>query len=95
MAEYSWPDKGPADVWDFSLDASPWLAAVNDTLASCSAAVTPAGLNAPNTAVTADGKAIVRLTGGSVGVRYQVALTLGTTGGRQLKRTVEILVRDR
>jgi hypothetical protein len=95
MAEYRWPDKSPADVWDFALDASPWLAAVGDSLASCSAAVTPAGLSVPNTAVTQDGKAIVRLTGGSVGVRYAVALTLATTGGRQLRRTVEILVRDR
>jgi len=94
MTNLQWPDKDPTDVWDYTLDASSWVAAVGDTLASCTATVSPSGLSILSTATTPAGQALVRLSGGAVGIEYRVTLTLTTTGGRILQRSVEILVRD-
>jgi hypothetical protein len=94
MSDLQWPDKDPSDVWDFTLDASSWMTAVADTLATVGAAVTPSGLTISSTAVDPTGKATVRLSNGAAGVRYAVTLTLTSAGGRVLQRTVDILVRE-
>lgn len=94
MSTLRWSDKDPSDVWDFTLDATRWISAIADTLASVSAAVAPAGLTLGATSVTPAGLATVRISSGAANTDYLVTLTLTTTGGRILQRSVQLLVRD-
>lgn len=94
MTELRWPDKDPTDVWDYSLDAREWIAAVGGTLSSCSATVDPAGLTIGATSVTAAGIATVRLSGGTAGTDYTITLTLNEAASRVLQRSVKMLVAD-
>lgn len=94
MNPLRWPDKDPADVWDFTLDARAWMSAVSDTLGSVTATVAPSGLTVQSTAVTADGLATLRLSGGAAGTDYLVTMTLATDGGRTLQRSVQIRVEE-
>lgn len=94
MTTLQWPDKDPADIWDYTLDATQWMAAIGDTLASCTATALPSGLTLGSTSTTPAGMASVRLSGGAAGTIYAVTLTLTTAAGRVLERSVKLRVRD-
>lgn len=95
MTALRWAEgKDPADVWDYSLDASRWLAQVSDTVAGVSVTAEPATITIAATSWTPAGVATVRLSGGTADVDYGITFTLTTTAGRTLQRTVRLLVRE-
>lgn len=95
MTTLRWPDKDPSDVWDFTLDATAWVAAVEDTLASAAVTCSPdTELTVGAITTTEAGLVSVRLSGGQASTDYRVTLTLTTDAGRVLERSVMLLVRD-
>lgn len=95
MTSLRWPDKDPSDIWDFTLDATAWLAAVEDDLTAASVACSPDDeLTVEAIATTEAGLVSVRLSGGQPSTDYRVTMTLTTDAGRVLERSVMLMVRD-
>lgn len=87
----TWPVKDPADVLDYVFDVSAALVGNDgDRIASISVTIVPGnpGDLAMNS-VSADGPTVVLwLAGGQSGTTYSVQITLSTTNGRTLGRSV-------
>jgi hypothetical protein len=87
----NWPSKDPTDVLDYQLDISPALVGNDgDTIATLDVTIVP---NNPGDlmlqSAQADGHiAVLWLSGGQAGTIYTVTLTLSTTNGRTLQRSV-------
>lgn len=87
----SWPAKDPGDVLDYRFDITTAVAGnPGDGISALDVAISP---NNPGDLVLnscwADGtSAVLWLAGGQVGTTYTVTLTLATTVGRMLSRSV-------
>lgn len=94
VALLCWPDKGPADVLDYSLDWSDQLALVSpaDTISAVQWTL-PTGLTA-GVQYHANGEATTWISGGTAGTYYTVVCRMTTAGGRVIERNVGLYVRD-
>lgn len=88
-------EKQPADVQDFDIDYSVWLAGMNDT------APGPGGFTlAVDTGLTISASTLVAgvvkvwTSGGTSGQTYKVTCTLSTTGNRVKQSEIKIKVKD-
>lgn len=84
--------KDPNATLDFACDWSAWLQ--EDETIVTSEWLPPDGITAATESVTG-GKAIVWLSGGTVGESYQVTNRITTSAGRIDDRTMTIRVRQR
>jgi hypothetical protein len=87
----SWPIKDPGDVLDYQFDiAAALVGNPGDGIASLDVAIAP---NNPgdlvlNTCMADGTAAVLWLSGGQSGTIYTVTLTIATTSGRTLSRSV-------
>ena len=87
----NWPTKDPNDVLDYRLDIAPAIVGNRgDSISSIDVVISP---NEPGdltlNGVTADGtEAVFWLSAGQAGAVYTVTVTIGTTNGRTLQRSV-------
>jgi hypothetical protein len=91
----AWPAKDPGDTLDYVFDISPALTAnPGDTISTLDVAISPDNLgDLTLSSASADGpRAVLWLTGGQTLTTYSVTLTLTTTGGRTLARSVALPV---
>ena len=72
--------KQPAEVQDYDISFTAWLAALSDTAASFTAAA-ETGISLDSSSMTA-GVVKVWLSGGTNGTKYKVTATITTTAGR-------------
>lgn len=84
--------KQPAEVQDYDLVFTDWLAALGDTALSADVQV-PTGITL-DSSVLADGVVKVFLSGGTHGQKYKVTVTLTTTGGRTKQDEIVIKVKE-
>jgi hypothetical protein len=90
-----WPAKDPSDTLDYVFDITPALSAnPGDTISTLDVNISP---NNPGdvtlTSSNADGNlAVLWLTGGQAQTTYTVTITITTTGGRTLARSVSLPV---
>ncbi len=84
--------KDPADVLDYLIDFTEWLATDGDTITAHSITI-PTGLTLDNSIQSSTG-ITVWLSGGSVGTHYDVDCLITTTVGRQKSKILPILVID-
>jgi hypothetical protein len=91
----AWPAKDPGDTLDYVFDISPALTAnPGDTIATLDIQINP---DNPGDLIlasaTADGAwAVLWLTGGQPLTTYTVTITVTTTGGRTLARSISLPV---
>jgi hypothetical protein len=91
----AWPPKDPGDTLDYVFDIAPALTAnPGDTIATLDVSITP---NNPGdltlASSSADGaRAVLWLTGGQALTTYSVTVTISTTGGRTLARSIALPV---
>jgi len=91
----SWPAKDPADVLDYQLDIAPALIGnEGDAIARLDIAITPNGSgDLALISTAADGaSAVLWLGGGQAGTIYGLAVTVITTNGRTIARTIRLPV---
>jgi len=86
------PNKDPDATLDYSLDWTPWLA-YGETIASHTVTAA-AGITKVSDSET-DGKINFRLSGGTVGVEYEITVEVTTSSGQIDQRTVTVLVAER
>jgi len=84
--------KDPADILDYGIDWSSWLAPLEDTITTSTWSV-PTGLSkgAESKSTTAS---TVWLSGGTAGEVYKVANKIVTAGGRTAERSITIKVKE-
>jgi hypothetical protein len=91
----AWPPKDPGDTLDYVFDISPALTAnPGDTISTLDVTVSP---NNPGdvtlVSAAADGpRAVLWLTGGQALTTYTVTVSITTTGGRTLARSIALPV---
>lgn len=83
--------KDPADVLDYVVDWTAWLA--GDTITDATWTI-PAGL-VQTAATKTSATATVWLSGGTAGAAYVVACRVETAGGRTAERSITILCQER
>jgi len=87
----SWPAKDPNDVLDYQFDVSAALVGnAGDGISALDVGISPnnpGGLTL-NSCVADGSSAVLWLSGGQAGTTYTVTLTIGTTNGRSLSRSV-------
>lgn len=91
----SWPAKDPADVLDFLFDISQAFAGnEGDAIASLDVTITPSALgDLVLQSATADGSFVVLwLSGGQAGTTYTITLSIITTNGRAVQRSIYLPV---
>ena len=91
----AWPAKDPGDVLDYQLDISPALIGNDgDTISTLDIEIAPAqpGDLAMNSAAADGASAIFWFTGGQPGITYSVSVNIGTTNGRNIRRTISLPV---
>ncbi len=87
----NWPTKDPADVLDYEFDISPALVGnEGDTIATLAISISP---NAPgdlilNSAAVDGPVAVLWLSGGQPGSIYSVTISITTTNGRTVQRSI-------
>jgi hypothetical protein len=88
-------EKQPADIQDFDIDFTEWLAGMSDT------APGPTGLTVDiETGLTLvaqqllNGVAKVYTSGGTDGVTYKITATVTTTGGRVKQAEIKVKVKE-
>lgn len=91
----AWPIKDPADVLDYQLDISPALIGNDgDTISTLDVQITPSmpgDLSLASSA--ADGtSAVLWLSAGQPNTVYSVSVSIGTTNGRNIHRTITLPV---
>lgn len=86
------PEKDPDATLDYSLDWTPWLT-VGETVSAFNVTV-PAGITLDGSGEAA-GVISWRMSGGSVGVRYDVTVEVTTSSGQIDQRTVRVPVEER
>jgi hypothetical protein len=90
-----WPTKDPSDTLDYVFDITPALSANSgDAISTLDVTISP---NNPGdvtlASATADGNlAVLWLTGGQAQTTYTVTITISTSGGRTLARSVSLPV---
>ena len=91
----AWPAKDPGDTLDYVFDIAPALTAnPGDTIATLDVSISP---NSPGdltlASSSADGaRAVLWLTAGQALTNYSVTVTISTTGGRTLARSIALPV---
>jgi hypothetical protein len=91
----AWPPKDPGDTLDYVFDIAPALTAnPGDTIATLDVSISP---NNPGdltlVSSSADGaRAVLWLTAGQALTNYSVTVTVSTTGGRTLARSIALPV---
>jgi hypothetical protein len=91
----NWPIKDPADILDYQFDVSPALVGNDgDAIQTLDATVSPANPgDLTITSATADGPiAVFWLSGGQTGTIYTVTISVGTTNGRSIQRSILLSV---
>ena len=94
-APLNWPTKDPRDILDYQLDIAPAvLGNEADNIASLNASVTPSNPgDLTVNSIGADGTiAVLWLAGGQAGTVYTVTISITTTNGRTIQRSVLIPV---
>lgn len=86
-----WPTKDPDAVLDYTVNWTEWL---GDDRIDTSTWIIPAGLTKDSDSHNGL-EAIVWLSGGTAGDRYEVTNRITTTGGRTDDRTVSISVSEK
>jgi hypothetical protein len=91
--------KQPAEVSDYDIDYTDWLAdgdAVADSVGAVTHTVMPSGLTLDvDPVVTNSGTRTKHwISGGTHGVTYKVEVTATTTGGRTIQNEFKIKVKD-
>lgn len=85
--------KQPADVVDFDVDFSEWMAS-NDVI-SMAVSTTDTGLTLGATVINPANSTVKQwVSGGSDGSTYKVSMTITTTGGRTKQAEFKVKVRD-
>jgi hypothetical protein len=84
--------KQPADVQDYDIDYSEWLAGFSDTGSSATVTV-DTGITL-NMYTLLNGVVKVWLAGGTSGETYKVTTTLTTSGGRTKQAEIRIKVKE-
>lgn len=84
--------KQPADVLDYDVDYSEFLAGI-DTLANKTVVATPAGINVDQSFIVG-GRIKVWLSGGTNGVTYKITVTATTSDGRVKQDEFKVKVKD-
>lgn len=84
----TWPNKDPDEVLDYQIDWLPRL--IDDTIASSSWTV-PVGLTNVSSSFT-DTRALVWLSGGTIGESYSILNRIVTAAGRTMDQTVTLTV---
>jgi hypothetical protein len=90
-----WPAKDPGDTLDYVFDISPALTAnPGDSIAALDVAISPDNPgDLTLVSSSADGaRAVLWLTGGQPLTNYTVTVTITTTGGRTLARSITLPV---
>jgi hypothetical protein len=91
--------KQPAEVKDYNIDYSQWLAPLSDTLATVTAAVTCI-TDATDTALDVDAVFVAStsakfwMSGGTAGQKYKLTATATTTGGRVDESELVFTIKD-
>jgi hypothetical protein len=91
----AWPSKDPNDTLDYVFDVGPALTAnPGDAISTLDVNITPANPGDLTLAsATADGtRAVLWLTAGMAATTYAVTVTVSTSGGRTLARTITLPV---
>lgn len=86
-------NKDPQSTLDYALDWGPWLAPVQDTIADVSWSV-PSGITEVKREASTT-RAIIWLSGGTVGRTYELVCTITTAAGRTDERVLTIRVANR
>ena len=84
--------KQPAEVQDYDIDFSEWLAAFPDTAVS-HAVTADAGITLGATTLAA-GVVKVWLSGGLTGTSYKITTAITTAGGRTKEDEIKIKVKE-
>ena len=90
-APLNWPTKDPQDILDYQLDIAPAvLGNPADTIATLNVSVAPSNPgDVTVNSVGVDGTAaILWLAGGQAGTVYTITLSITTTNGRAIQRSV-------
>ncbi len=91
----AWPAKDPGDTLDYVFDISPALSAnPGDTISTLDVAISPGNPgDVMLVSSSADGpRAVLWLSGGQALTTYTVTITITTTGGRALVRSISLPV---
>ena len=88
-------EKQPADVQDFDIDFTEWLAGMLDTAPGPGGLAVVAGEGITIiTTVLSNGVAKVWTSGGTDGTAYKVTATLTTEGGRTKQAEIKVKVKE-
>jgi hypothetical protein len=91
----AWPAKDPGDTLDYVFDITPALAAnPGDMISTLDVTISPdnAGDLVLASSSVDGARAVLWLTGGIAQTSYAVTVTISTSGGRSLVRSVNLLV---
>lgn len=88
----AFPPKDPDDLLDYPVSWVDVLAADSDAIGSVVWTI-PAGLTKTSESI-ASGVAVVWLSGGVDGTRYEIGCRMTTVAGRIYDRTIELVVRQ-
>jgi Protein of unknown function (DUF1320) len=89
----TWPNKGPGEILDYSLDwraSSPALA-LSETIVTSLHSISPSGLTLDSEGHD-DTTTTAWLSGGTPGVAYRVTCTVTTSAGRVFQRTAFLAI---
>ena len=88
-------EKQPADVQDFDIDFSEWLAGMSDTAPGPGGAIVEAdaGITILSSVLT-DGVVKVWTSGGTDGTTYKITATVTTEGNRVKQAEIKIKVKE-
>jgi hypothetical protein len=88
-------EKQPADVQDFDIDFTEWLAAMSDTAPGPGGAIVEAdaGITILSSVLT-DGVVKVWTSGGTDGTTYKITATVSTEGNRVKQAEIKIKVKE-
>lgn len=91
----SWSPKDPDAILDYEVDWSVWLnASGNDTI-STSVWIIPANLTKESDLIPTATTTRIWLSGGIVGVTYELVNRITTLGGRTQDQTIKLKCRER
>ena len=86
--------KDPSARLEYTWDWGPWLADVNDTIASATVTV-PVGLTAAAEAVVGATAVTQRVEGGTVDAAYRMVCQITTVGGLIDERHIDLTISER
>lgn len=83
--------KDPNANKDYPIDWTDWLAEISDTISSVAWTV-PAGITQTNQSNTTT-RAVIWLSGGTLGTTYEIGCRITTAGGRIEDQTILVEIR--